>query len=182
MKIGDTVNCVNSIDSTSLERSREYVIVDINPHGNIQVRQDFGNKETLVHYYKPNRFKLKATDENKINLHKTYTTRDGRKVRLFAISSDPIYPVVGEVVEKDGKSQNYTWTIDGFYMSSKETTNEDLIPQKQAVAVACRQASVTIFGDRSVLAQQGQISFAFTALEMERIVSAWNSMLDKGKA
>jgi len=53
--IGDALVCVNNQDSDSLELNEEYVVVDINEHGNIGVRHP-SSGSLLRHYYKPERF------------------------------------------------------------------------------------------------------------------------------
>jgi hypothetical protein len=53
--IGDALVCVNNQDSDSLELNEEYVVVDINEHGNIGLRHP-SSGSLLRHYYKPERF------------------------------------------------------------------------------------------------------------------------------
>jgi hypothetical protein len=53
--IGDALVCVNNQDSDSLELNEEYVVVDINEHGNIGLRHP-ASGSLLRHYYKPERF------------------------------------------------------------------------------------------------------------------------------
>ncbi len=58
--IGETLICINNQDSDSLELNQEYIVVDINEHGNIGVKCPATGK-LLRHYYKPERFQPQMT-------------------------------------------------------------------------------------------------------------------------
>lgn len=69
MKIGDTVIPTNVAGTTSLDPNKEYVVVDINQHGNIGLKDPAAGC-LLEHYYRPERLKLApvAPPEPKIKL------------------------------------------------------------------------------------------------------------------
>ncbi|MDB4314476.1 hypothetical protein N9955_00445 [bacterium] len=70
-EIGQTLVCVNNQDSDSLELNEEYIVVDINNHGNIGVKHPASNS-LLRHYYKPERFEaFKVEPEIEFGQHYT---------------------------------------------------------------------------------------------------------------
>lgn len=60
MKIGDKVIPVDIAGTSSLDSNKEYVVVDINSHGNIGLKDPAAGC-LLEHYYKPERLKLAPT-------------------------------------------------------------------------------------------------------------------------
>jgi len=78
MKIGDTVTCVDAWNSENLVCNDEYVIVDINQHGNIGVKHPASN--TLCpHYYKPSRFVIPTPKPLEVNL---WVNKNTNKVHM----------------------------------------------------------------------------------------------------
>lgn len=55
-----------------------------------------------------------SENKEKINMTDTYTTTDGRKVRIDAIDGGGTYPVHGAIFEEN-KWTSYTWTLDGKF-------------------------------------------------------------------
>lgn len=71
--------------------------------------------------------------ENKIDINKKYTTRDGRQVRLFTTESpDPMFPVCG-ALNKDGEWTNQSWSGDGEFLSNTQASDFDLIEAKEKI-------------------------------------------------
>jgi len=64
-----------------------------------------------------------------ISKDKTYRTRDGREVRIYAVDGDDWFPIHGAYKEKNGW---YTcaWSKDGFYLDSTTEHRCDLIEVK----------------------------------------------------
>lgn len=181
MKIGNKIKCINSNQSESLNRGSTYEVVDINQYNNIQVKPL--NGEPLQHYYKPEeRFELVEATEPamKIDLSKTYKTRDGKEVRLFAISDDKYYPVVGQA--KDGDTwNNETWTIEGrFYEGDDFCRPNDLVEVVTEIIVKFPEHNITakINQDLSVnFTNNLGTAAAFCAPKvMAALVDAYNRM------
>lgn len=131
MKIGQTIKCINDKDSNSLYLNGTYRITDINQYGNIQVAQS--GSEPLQHYYKQNRFELVAESVAKIDIAKQYRTEKGDTVKLFAISDDGTYPVIGQYFEQ-GSWYNEQWTLDGRYMYNVRDISYDLVEVVNEIA------------------------------------------------
>jgi hypothetical protein len=179
MKIGDTIECINTIGSESLEYKMEYIVTDINQYGNIQVREDFSPYATLAHYYKPTRFRLLSVNpavavkkKKEIDFSKTYLTSGGNKVNLLAMSQDPEYPVLGEVFV-NGKWESEKWTLDGKFFLDGSCSDSNLVEASQCVE--CQDFNVHLFADGSVLIDGNDApSITLSKQEMEKIVSIWN--------
>src|SRR5690554_1427464 len=62
-----------------------------------------------------------------ISMDKTYTTRDGRPVRLFCTDLKNPYPVLGSLTYADGKEETWTWDKYGKYLGGNDTSYLDLI-------------------------------------------------------
>jgi hypothetical protein len=133
MKIGETIKCIDTRESNSLVLNGKYTVTDINQHGNIQVTH-VTSCEPLQHYYKPNRFEVVAesTASNKIDITKEYKTRDGRKVKLFAISDDVNHPVVGQILDADKQWFNENWTLEGKLYNDEGESFGDLVEVKKS--------------------------------------------------
>lgn len=179
MKIGDKVKCVNANDSNSLALGCEYVIVEINQHKNIQVKER--NYAPLSHFYKQSRFKLveeaqkhPSKDAKKIDLTKEYKTRNGCPVNLFCFSNSPDYPVIGEFFE-NGEWNNGTWLLSG--LSYKDSSScLDLVEVKDCEEFDCGNFVVNILKDQSVLLSgKGKffLNEPISKSDMREIVNAW---------
>jgi hypothetical protein len=158
MKIGQTIKCINAQDSNSLFLNGKYTVTDINQHGNIQVTHAIQlthgmSREPLPHYYKPNRFEVVAESavSNKIDITKEYQTRDGRKVKLFAISDDATYPVVGQILDAGKQWFNENWTLDGKIYDTEGESFGDLVKVKN-------EEYFSILSDRIILWPDGSIA------------------------
>lgn len=117
MKIGDKIKCIDANDSNNLWNHENYTVVDINSYGNIKVQRG-SNGELLEHYYKPDRFIVLGEQVTKIDLTKQYKTRGGAEVKLFAISDDDEYPIVGQF-KYEGKWANSQWQSNGAYFGGQ---------------------------------------------------------------
>lgn len=133
--IGDEIYCRDTRDSKNLDAFRTYIVTDVNQYKNIQVKEADTGK-TLEHYYKPERFRLNDQEcyqqeipKTRIGLEKQYKTRSGYEVKLFAISDDEEYPVIGQYKYK-GKWSNETWTKEGKIFSNDVDDEFDLVEQK----------------------------------------------------
>lgn len=67
---------------------------------------------------------------SKIELGKTYRTRDGREVRVYAVDGGDMWPVHGAVVTEDGQVL-VKWSADGRYGLSP--SDWDLIEVKPRI-------------------------------------------------
>lgn len=67
MQIKDKIICIDTQDSDSLEYGAEYIIVDINQHGNLGLKNPTTGS-LLNHYYKPNRFKMAKREPIEVRL------------------------------------------------------------------------------------------------------------------
>lgn len=85
MKIRDKIICINSQDSHHLVLNEEYVIVDINSHGNLGLKHPQTNS-LLRHYYKPYRFKI-APEKPKYYVGQKWRHRLGEVFILAAVDS-----------------------------------------------------------------------------------------------
>jgi hypothetical protein len=63
-----------------------------------------------------------------ITMDGKYQTRDGRAVRILAITNNPTWPVVGIITHADGIEGSEAWMKDGKYKSSLGECAADLIP------------------------------------------------------
>jgi len=168
MKVGDKITCVDTTGSQSLEYRENYVVGDINQYGNIQVNLAKSPYKILAHYYKPERF-----IQNTIDFTKSYITRSGKKVRLLAHGSDKKFPIVGEILSKDGKVEELTtWTEEGSLFGDRDS-RDDLVEAEKSIDFDDFQASV--FADKSVYFSGADINFSITSSQMEEIVKLWNS-------
>jgi hypothetical protein len=61
-----------------------------------------------------------------IDLNKTYTTRDGKLVRLYCVDGGGSYPVHG-AVRRDGIWDVERWTLKGDFINDCSETSYDLI-------------------------------------------------------
>lgn len=151
MKIGQTIKCINNKDSNSLVLNGKYTVTDINQHGNIQVTH-VTSFEPLQHYYKPNRFEVVAESavSNKIDITKEYQTRDGRKVKLFAISDDVNHPVVGQILDAGKQWFNENWTLEGKLYNDEGESFGDLVEVKNEQSFYVGSIAVIFYRDASV--------------------------------
>jgi len=161
MKIGQKIKCINSQDSESLCHGYTYMVTHVNQYGNIQVKLD-GSKDPLQHYYKPNRFELVADSvaPSTIDITKSYKTRKGLEVELFAISDDPTYPVVGQYLMDDGSWVNEQWTLEGKYTINSGFSEFDLVERKT-------QESFSILGNKGFFWSDGSITLNDTPFSKE---------------
>jgi len=72
---------------------------------------------------------------NKIDINKTYTTRDGRKVRILCVDApNPKFPVIGLIDGSGGWS--FSWTECGTtYADQTNTYKDDLIEGPETLTV-----------------------------------------------
>ena len=62
-----------------------------------------------------------------IDKSKTYKTRDGREVRIYATDGRAVYPIHGAILQEHGWQQS-CWAVDGLYsISSSGNHSGDLI-------------------------------------------------------
>ena len=64
-----------------------------------------------------------------IDMNKKYKTRDGRKVRIYAVDGGGDYPVHGAIKE-EGVWLFESWASDGQYSFCQGITDSDLIEKK----------------------------------------------------
>jgi hypothetical protein len=159
MKIGQTIKCINAQDSNSLFLNGKYTVTDINQHGNIQVTHAM-SREPLQHYYKPNRFEVVAESavSNKIDITKEYQTRDGRKVKILAISDDVAYPVVGQILDAGKQWFNENWTLDGKIYNANDESFGDLVEVKNEEYFSILSDSVILWPDGSIAINDADFS------------------------
>lgn len=64
----------------------------------------------------------------KIEMGKTYKTRDGREVRIYAVDGGGLYPVHGAVLH-DGEWNPESWSVDGRWdrLNQRDGNSNDLI-------------------------------------------------------
>ena len=67
-----------------------------------------------------------------ININKTYRTRDGREVRIYAMDGVEEYPVHGAVRSTCGGWYSATWTMQGEKCKGNSTL-EDLVEVKPRI-------------------------------------------------
>jgi len=65
----------------------------------------------------------------KIDASKTYKTRDGRQVRIYATGAGGDYPVHGATKDENHKWRQTSWTADGSYVV-EAPSGLDLIEQR----------------------------------------------------
>lgn len=65
-----------------------------------------------------------------IELGKEYTTRDGKRVVILATNGRGAYPVVGQILQRDGEWDHNTWTANGNFYSDTSVRTDDLIEVK----------------------------------------------------
>ena len=65
-----------------------------------------------------------------IELGKEYKTRDGREVVILATNGRGKYPIIGQILNKNGEWELHTWTADGFAYSNCSLSLGDLIEVK----------------------------------------------------
>ena len=82
-----------------------------------------------------------------IDMSKTYKTRDGREVRIYATDHGGLYPVVGAFFE-DGRWQFATWALDGAFCGSK--CMADLIEVKPRIE---RKVWLAVYDNAATLYQ-----------------------------
>ena len=79
-----------------------------------------------------------------IDPSKTYRTRDGREVRIYAVDGEDRYPVHG-AIKWDGAWVPKCWTANGGYLSAHcETDPFDLIEVKPRIQ---REVWVNVYPD-----------------------------------
>lgn len=65
--------------------------------------------------------------DNMIDKNKTYKTRDGREVRIYATDGRAVYPIHGAILQEHGWQQS-CWAVDGLHsISSSGNHSGDLI-------------------------------------------------------
>lgn len=96
MQIKDKIVCIDNQDSDSLEYGAEYIIVDINQHGNLGLKNP-STGSLLNHYYKPNRFKMAKREPIEVKLLVNIKTN-----RVFLRTGQPVesYLKVGDKLKQ----------------------------------------------------------------------------------
>ena len=51
-----------------------------------------------------------------IEVGKTYETRDGREVRIYAVDANEVYPIHGAIKVRSGHWNNHAWREDGSFI------------------------------------------------------------------
>jgi len=78
----------------------------------------------------------------KIDMTKTYRTRDGREVRIYAVDGAKPYPVHG-AINRDGEWCGSAWTQSGYYkVNALNFDDMDLIEVKPRIQ---RKVWVNVF-------------------------------------
>jgi hypothetical protein len=70
-----------------------------------------------------------------IELGKEYKTRDGREVVILATNGRGKYPIIGQILNKNGEWELHTWTADGFAYSNCSLSLGDLIEVNPVLVV-----------------------------------------------
>jgi hypothetical protein len=186
MKVNDLIRCDDVRGSESLEGGAIYRIVEIDQYGNLGIAKQHPNNSKaflapLQHFYKPSRFKLVKSknlkqEENKIDLSKTYQTRNGRQVALFVVSADPDYPVVGQIFE-NGQWRNEQWTLKGRFLSSG-CGNNDLIDVKDEEEFTINNLTVTFYKeDGSIWLTSGGENVPLSQEQFREIISRYETFI-----
>lgn len=81
MNIGDKVIPIDIAGTSSLDPNKEYIVVDINSHGNIGLKDPAAGC-LLEHYYRPERLKLAPT-RPKVEVGQIYKRLDGYWQDIF---------------------------------------------------------------------------------------------------
>lgn len=68
-----------------------------------------------------------------IDRNKTYRTRDGREVRIYATDAGGSYPVHGAYQTNDGMWKTCSWTSNGVYANQLMRSGFDLIEHKPRI-------------------------------------------------
>ncbi len=74
-----------------------------------------------------------------IDITKTYKTRKGREVRIYATDGGGVYPVHGAIIY-DGKWFSRRWTAKGATFSDHQHSSDDLIEVKSSPPNSFRSA------------------------------------------
>ena len=183
MKIGDTVRCIDSKESKSLDLWNTYKIVEINNFGNIGVQEMFGLNNTLQHFYKPARFELVSAKKKvaekppvpKIDFSEKYKTRNGDEVKLLTTSTDPDFPIIGVILEKGKEPRNMQWTSEGLYLKNI-TSDEDLVEIQQDITVNCSNFTFSVYNDGSAYIKNFNTSLTLERNEMLEIIKAFDAL------
>lgn len=177
MKIGDIVKCNSATGSTFLRSWKKYELVDQNEHGNWQVK-DLETGNLSAHWYKPDRFSVEApVVSNKIDLSKKYFTRNGLKVKLYAITDDSEYPVVGTITNVNGSSSNESWTINGSLYADRAFSDYDLVEAPQTIELKLSMdGKAFVYADLSVYIKLENRDAAWTIQDVEKLYEAVNKM------
>ena len=67
-------------------------------------------------------------DEFIIEVGKFYKSRDGHKIRIYAIDGYPNYPIHGAILGDDGWGVEQ-WTQEGFYLWRESECRADIISE-----------------------------------------------------
>lgn len=177
MKIGDIVKCNKATGSTFLRSWKKYELVGQNGHGNWQVK-DLETGNLSAHWYKPDRFVVEASASlNKIDLSKKYFTRNGSKVKLYAITDDPKYPVVGTLADENGSISTESWTINGDFHTDQTFSDYDLVEAPQAIELKLSMdTAVWVYADSSVYIKLQNKDVAWNIQDVEKLYEAVNKM------
>lgn len=106
------LKCIKNNGSSRLIVGDIYTKVDTNEHGNISVKTE--NGAILPHYYKPDRFiEVGEMITQSFDISKEYRTTNGCPVKIFALSEDTNYPIVGAYQTPNGRWHNQTWNLKG---------------------------------------------------------------------
>lgn len=66
----------------------------------------------------------------KIEVGKFYKTRDGRKVRIYAMDAGGNYPVHGAILDSDGTWFMENWYGEGLFLKShEEECHNDIVSE-----------------------------------------------------
>ena len=63
-----------------------------------------------------------------IEVGKFYKTRDGMKIRIYAVDGYPYYPIRGAILCDDGWLGE-TWTKEGFYLCREKEYRADIVSE-----------------------------------------------------
>jgi len=79
----------------------------------------------------------------KLEVGKTYKTRNGRQVRIYAVDGSNGQPVHGAMLEESGQWSSHTWQLQGQFLEGETSILDVIIPTLKHKGVA----TVMGFGD-----------------------------------
>lgn len=66
-----------------------------------------------------------------IDITKSYRTRDGREVRIYAVDGDDDYPIHGARQDAPSKWISTCWAVNGFFYTGDRKDPSDLIEVRE---------------------------------------------------